>query len=119
MQDKAKQAGAGPDKGEEESSHNLTIWLSIYVSTPFSPFLSCPLSSMCCSFVHVMQSQGCDWNDARWNKNERKLTVSAKYYNRVATVFHILCFSSQSPSSPMPPLVIFPMSKSQLVVTQM
>lgn len=33
--DKVKQAGAGPDKGEEESSHNLTIWLLILCLDPF------------------------------------------------------------------------------------
>lgn len=57
---KASRARA-PTNGEEESGHNFTFWLFLfYVFALFSPFLSWPLASMCCSFCAFLRNRGCD-----------------------------------------------------------
>ncbi len=55
--DQAKQAGAGPDRGEEESGNKQTIWLLNFMSTPLFLLSFFGYSPACAAhFVHFMPS---------------------------------------------------------------
>lgn len=54
-------------------------------------------------------------NDARQSEHERNFTISVKYYNRLATIFRILLFSSSNLSLL---YTSFPNAESELLVNR-
>lgn len=91
--EEVQRAGADSDKGEEQSSHNLIVGFIILCLGSFILLSILGYLPACAAhFVHFDANRAVTETMQGRMKTKEGFTISAKYYNRLATVFHILYF---------------------------